>query len=168
MILSRTVFKLAAAGLVAAGALTVAASANAGTSWSVGINVPGVVVSEPAPVYYEPAPVYTHPAPTYYQAPRPVYSVPPPVYYDPAARWENVAPSAGKSAVPSVANGAAASGSASSTAATTRIATEAGRLARRAASSVPALQLCAGNGFVSAAGATCRPTSPPTASSAST
>jgi hypothetical protein len=81
MILSRTVFKLAAAGLVAAGALTVAATANADTSWSVGINVPGIVVSEPVPVY-------TYPAPTYYQAPRPAYSVPPPVYYDPAARWE--------------------------------------------------------------------------------
>jgi len=81
MILSRTVFKLAAAGLVAAGALTVAATANADTRWSVGINVPGVVVNEPAPVY-------TYPAPTYYQAPRPVYSVPPPVYYEPAARWE--------------------------------------------------------------------------------
>ena len=93
MTFSRSTLKLVAAGFIAAGALSVAASANAGTSWSVGINVPGVVVTEPAPVYYEPAPVYSRPAPTYYQ-PAPVYSTPAPVYYEPsweerrAQRWE--------------------------------------------------------------------------------
>lgn len=70
--------KRAAVGVAAAGALFAAASANAGTNWSVGINVPGVAVGigEPAPVYYEPAPVYVRPAP--------VYEPPPPVYYRPA------------------------------------------------------------------------------------
>lgn len=88
MTFSRTVFKLAAAGFVAAGTLFTAASANAGTSWSIGVSVPGVVVSEPAPVYYAPEPVYSRPAPTYYQPAQPVYSVPAPVYYEPRSHWE--------------------------------------------------------------------------------
>jgi len=83
----QSTLKLVAAGFLAAGALFAAASANAGTSWSVGINVPGVVVSVPAPVYYEPAPVYSRPAPTYYQ-PAPVYSAPAPVYYESGPSWE--------------------------------------------------------------------------------
>lgn len=87
MTFPRSALKLAAAGFIAAGALFIAASANAGTSWSVGINVPGVVVSEPAPVYYPPAPVYSRPAPIYYQ-PAPVYSAPAPVYYESGPSWE--------------------------------------------------------------------------------
>ena len=50
-------FKYAAAAALAAGALLIAASANAGVNWSIGVSIPGVVVTEPAPVYYEPAPV---------------------------------------------------------------------------------------------------------------
>jgi hypothetical protein len=81
--------KLSAAGLVAAAALFTAASANAGTSWSIGVNLPGVLVNEPAPGYYdEPAPVYSRPAPSYYQPAQPVYSVPAPIYYEPGSRWE--------------------------------------------------------------------------------
>lgn len=80
------VFKWIAASAVAAGALFAAASANAGTSWSVGISAPGVAigVAEPGPVYYEPAPVYSRPAPVYYEPAPPVYyRPPPPVYYRP-------------------------------------------------------------------------------------
>ena len=80
-------FKLAAAGAVAVGAFFAVASANAGTNWSVGINVPGVEggVVAPGPVYYEPPPVYYQPAPpVYYRPPPPVYYRPPPVYYRPA------------------------------------------------------------------------------------
>ncbi|MGJ7583383.1 hypothetical protein ACSFA3_24800, partial [Variovorax sp. RHLX14] len=88
MTFPRAALKLVAAGFVAAGALFIAASANAGTSWSIGVGVPGLVVSEPAPVYYEPAPVYSRPAPTYYQPAQPAYSVPAPVYYEPGSRWE--------------------------------------------------------------------------------
>lgn len=88
MNLQRSAFlKWATAGVIAAGALFAAASANAGTSWSVGINVPGVAVgvADPGPVYYEPAPVYSRPAPIYYQpAPPPVYYRPPPPVYRPA------------------------------------------------------------------------------------
>ncbi|MDM0074890.1 hypothetical protein QTH90_10895 [Variovorax sp. J2P1-59] len=80
--------KWAAATAIAAGALFVAASANAEVNWSVGINVPGVAVgvAEPAPIYYEPAPVYSRPAPIYYQPAPPVYyqRPPPPAYYAPA------------------------------------------------------------------------------------
>jgi hypothetical protein len=43
-----------------------AASATAEVNWSVGINVPGVVVSVPAPVYYQ---------------------APPPAYYAPPYDW---------------------------------------------------------------------------------
>lgn len=71
--------KFGTAGFVAVSALTAVVSASAGTSWSVGIAAPGVVigVAEPAPpAYYAPAPVYSPAAPVYYQ--------PPPVYYHPA------------------------------------------------------------------------------------
>ena len=67
MTFPRTVLKLALSGTIAAGALFGVAAASAGTSWSIGVSVPGVVVSEPAPVYYEPAPVYSRPAPVYYE-----------------------------------------------------------------------------------------------------
>ncbi|MGO4391484.1 hypothetical protein AB4Z46_09045 [Variovorax sp. M-6] len=79
-------FKWAAAGVVAAGALFAAASANAQVNWSVGVSAPGVSigVAEPGPVYYEPAPVYSRPAPIYYQPAPPAYYSPPPVYYRPA------------------------------------------------------------------------------------
>jgi hypothetical protein len=89
--LQRSAFlKWATAGVIAAGALFAAASANAGTSWSVGINVPGVAggVADPGPVSYEPAPppVYYRPPPPVYR-PAPVYYGPPaPVYY-PGERW---------------------------------------------------------------------------------
>ena len=69
-------------------------------NWSMGVSVPGVVVSggngypvyAPAPRYYAapqgyyaPPPVYYAPPPVYYQ-PRPVYVAPPPVYYAPPPR----------------------------------------------------------------------------------
>ena len=76
--------KLAAVGVLAVEALAGAASASAGTNWSVGIAVPGVVVGAGEPArYYEPAPVYAPPAPVYYQ-PAPVYRAAPPVAYAPA------------------------------------------------------------------------------------
>jgi hypothetical protein len=94
--LRRTLATLAVAGA----ALLGATAAQAGTHWSIGINVPlaGVVVSngvryvEPAPVYYEPAPVYYAPAPRYVE--REVYYAPPPpprVVYETTyreRRWE--------------------------------------------------------------------------------
>lgn len=94
MAFHRNTLKIAVAGVMVAGALFAAAAANAGTSWSIGVNVPGFVASEPAPVYYEPAPVYSQPAPVYYQPPPPVRYRPPavyepaPVYYERAPRWD--------------------------------------------------------------------------------
>lgn len=94
MTFTRTVLKLALSGTIAAGALFGVAAATAGTSWSIGVSLPGVVVSEPAPVYYEPAPVYSRPAPVYYQPAPPVryqppaYVAPAPVYYEPGPSWE--------------------------------------------------------------------------------
>lgn len=85
--------KLAAVGVVAVAALTGAASASAGTNWSVGIAVPGVVVSGGESGYYQPAPVYA-PTPVYYQqhpayrAAPPVAYAPTPVYYEPGYRGE--------------------------------------------------------------------------------
>ena len=81
-----TLAKLAALGAFAIAALTGAASASAGTNWSVDISAPGVVIGagEPAPVYYEPAPVYSPPAPVYYQPPPVYYRPAPPVAYGPA------------------------------------------------------------------------------------
>jgi hypothetical protein len=88
----RNILRIAAAGAVAVGALFAAGSASAAMSWSIGVNIPGVVVSEPAPVYYEPAPVYSPPAPVYYQPPPvryrpPAVYEPAPVYYEPGPRW---------------------------------------------------------------------------------
>lgn len=66
-----------------------ATAAQAGTSWSIGINLPpaDVYVSngpryyEPAPVYYEPAPVVRYvPAPRYVE--RNYYYAPPRVVYE--------------------------------------------------------------------------------------
>jgi len=75
-------FKCAA---IVVGALLVGTTASAGTNWSIGINVPGVVVEEPAPVYVAPAPVFAPPPPVYYRPPPPVYYRPaPPAYYQPA------------------------------------------------------------------------------------
>lgn len=82
----RNTLKIAVASVMVAGALSVATAANAGTSWSIGVNVPGLVVSEPAPVYYEPAPVYYQPPPVRYRPPA-VYE-PAPVYYERAPRWD--------------------------------------------------------------------------------
>ena len=86
--------RLAAVGVVAVAAITAAASASAGPNWSVGIAVPGVVVSGGDPGYYQPAPAYAPPAPVYYQ-PEPVYRAvprgdyaPAPVYYERGYRGE--------------------------------------------------------------------------------
>lgn len=86
---NRSVYlKYAASGMVLTAALFVGTTATAGVSWSIGVGVPGVVVSEPAPVYYEPAPVYVPPAPIYYRPAPPVYyRPPPPVYYRPAPAY---------------------------------------------------------------------------------
>ncbi|CAN5904914.1 hypothetical protein BH11PSE13_BH11PSE13_33550 [soil metagenome] len=98
-------FKVVAVGSLTVAGVMASSLANAGTQWSVGINLPGVVVGEPsygpAPVYesnhYESAPVYSRPAPVaapiyydaqpvrvrppetvYYAPPAPVYNRPPP------------------------------------------------------------------------------------------
>lgn len=82
------------AAFAATAALLGAASAQAGTHWSIGISLPatGVVVSNggyyapaPAPAYYEPAPVYYEPAPVVRYAPAPRY-VQRDVYYAPTPR----------------------------------------------------------------------------------
>ena len=54
--------RTALVGAAVVAALCGATAASAEVNWSVGVNVPGVVVSEPAPVYYEPAPGYYGPA----------------------------------------------------------------------------------------------------------
>lgn len=105
-------FKLVAVGSLAVAGVMASSLANAGTQWSVGINLPGVVVGEPsygpAPIYqpndYESAPVYSRPAPVaapvyydaqpvrvrppetvYYAPPAPVYNRPPPPrFYGPS------------------------------------------------------------------------------------
>jgi hypothetical protein len=69
-------------------ALFGATAANAGTHWSIGVNVPvpGIVVTNGGGYYVrEPAPVYYPPAPVVRYAPVPVYETPvyvqPPVGY---------------------------------------------------------------------------------------
>lgn len=86
-----TAFKWMVAGAMAVGALLAANAASAGTSWSVGVNLPGVAVGVGAPGYYAPAPVYAQPAPVYY-APEPVYERPAPVYERPAPVYYNAPP----------------------------------------------------------------------------
>ncbi|MCT9812926.1 hypothetical protein N0K08_20035 [Acidovorax sp. Be4] len=83
---NRSVYlKYAASGIVLTAALFGGTAASAGVTWSIGVGLPGVVISEPAPVYYVPAPVYAPPAPIYYQPAGPgYYRRPPPVYYRPA------------------------------------------------------------------------------------
>ncbi len=97
MRLNRSVFlKLAVAGALATVAVFGTTEASAQVHWSIGVTLPGFVVSEPAPVYYAPAPLYVQPAPIYYQSPPPVYYrqrprayyAPAPVYYEPAYRGE--------------------------------------------------------------------------------
>ena len=81
-----SVFKLAAIGAVAFGALLTAGAADARGSWSVQIGTPGYVVGGyPAPIYYEPPPpVYYRPPPPVYYRPAPVYTPPPGrIYYGP-------------------------------------------------------------------------------------
>ena len=84
--------------LAAAGTLLGAGAAHAGNvQWSVGINLPGIVLPLPplpglvvtgGPVYHQPVrnyraePVYA-PEPVYYDAPEPVYYAPEPAYYAP-------------------------------------------------------------------------------------
>ncbi|MGQ3053739.1 MAG: hypothetical protein ACT6S0_18335 [Roseateles sp.] len=60
------------AALLTGAALLGAPAAQAGTQWSIGINVPaaGVVVSNGSRYYIEPAPVYYAPPPVVYHAPR--------------------------------------------------------------------------------------------------
>lgn len=75
------------AAFAATAALLGAASAQAGTHWSIGISLPatGVVVANGGGYYAEPAPVYYEPAPVRYYAPAPRY-VEREVYYAPAPR----------------------------------------------------------------------------------
>ena len=84
--------------LAAAGTLLGAGPAHAGNvQWSVGINLPGIVLPLPplpglvvtgGPVYHQPVrsyraePVYA-PEPVYYDAPEPAYYAPEPAYYAP-------------------------------------------------------------------------------------
>ncbi len=67
----------AVSGLVLPGAGAAHAYDRDGVSWSVGVAVPGVVVSAGQPGYYPPPPppvVYsTYPPPRYYAPPPPVY-----------------------------------------------------------------------------------------------
>lgn len=87
------------AAIVTTATLFGATAAQAGTHWSIGINLPLPVVvadspryyvQEPAPVYYAPPPVVYAPAPRYVQ--RDVYYVPPPrVVYEASyrdRRWD--------------------------------------------------------------------------------
>jgi hypothetical protein len=76
----KTMQRILATGLLAAGALGVAGAAQArDVYWSLGVGAPGVAVGVGnAPVVY-PQPVYVAPQPVYVR-PRPVYA-PPPVYY---------------------------------------------------------------------------------------
>lgn len=87
---SRIVTKVLAGFGVAAALAALSTAAQAHVSWSIGINVPPVVVGAPvymapAPVYVAPPPVYVAPPPPVYYTPRPVYYAPPPVYYRPYA-----------------------------------------------------------------------------------
>lgn len=85
------------AALIVGAAALATPAAQAGTHWSIGINLPlpAVVVADP-PRYYEPAPVYYAPPPVLYAPPpryveRDVYYVPPRVVYETAyreRRWE--------------------------------------------------------------------------------
>lgn len=88
--------RILATGLIAAGALGAAATAQARNDvfWSVGVGAPGVSVGiGNAPAYYPPQPVYAAPQPVYvapqpvYVAPQPVYVRPRPVYVAPPAYY---------------------------------------------------------------------------------
>ena len=78
-------------------AITVLASigssaVQAGTHWSIGIDIAPPVVYAPVPMYvpapaYAPPPVYYDEPRVLYQAPRPVYQ-PPPVYYYPPQYYQ--------------------------------------------------------------------------------
>ena len=94
--------KWAAVGAFAVAALGFGAAANAGVSWSVGINAPGISVGvanprvyyPPAyypPAYYAPPAVYA-PPPVYYRPAPPVYYRPPAVVYRPPLRYYAPAP----------------------------------------------------------------------------
>ncbi len=90
---------LAIVALGLAGVAATGAAHAGGTSWSVGINLPPLVISGgnvetyyPGPAYY-PAPVYVPPPVVYMPPPRVVYAPPPvvygpPVVYRPPVRYE--------------------------------------------------------------------------------
>jgi hypothetical protein len=80
--------KLIASLGVVAGLLGAAGAAEAHVSWSVGINLPGIVA--PAPVYYPP-PQVLYPAPQVVY-PGPVYSPPPAFVYQPQPVYVQPAP----------------------------------------------------------------------------
>ncbi len=73
---------LAIAALGLAGAAATGAAHAGNVSWSVGINLPPLVISGGNVGYYHPAPVYYPPPVVYAQPPRVVYA-PPPVVYRP-------------------------------------------------------------------------------------
>jgi hypothetical protein len=76
--------KWVALGAIAMSAVSCIPLAQAAGNWSIGLTVPGVVVSEPPPGYYGQAPLYAPPAPVYYEpAAQGYYSPPPPVFYRP-------------------------------------------------------------------------------------
>lgn len=96
-------WKMAAAGLVLAGASLMPVIASAHTSVYVGIGLGDLIGSlftpaygyyaPPAPVYeYQaPVPVVVNTYPSYAYAPPPVYYAPPPVtYYRPAPLWGRI------------------------------------------------------------------------------
>jgi hypothetical protein len=75
-----------------------AAQARDNISWSIGVGIPGPVVSfgnvgsiYPQPVYVQPQPVYVQPQQVYVQ-PQPVYVQPAPRYYDPRPVFVRPAP----------------------------------------------------------------------------
>ena len=74
----KTMQRIVVTGLLAAGALGIAATAQArDVYWSVGVGSPGISVGvgNVPPAYYGPPPVYVQPAPVYVR-PAPVYVAP--------------------------------------------------------------------------------------------
>ena len=80
----KTMQRILATGLLAAGALGAAgvAQARSDVYWSLGVGGPGVAVGVGNAPYYAPQPVYVAPPPVYVR-PRPDYMAPEPYYYAP-------------------------------------------------------------------------------------